>query len=223
MNIETIINNILSIENPPVLLETEEMSIFAEYLISSGFEEHTPEGIIYPVIFTGLLGQKGLRLTFKQTKDSEGYIFHTLIIKERGIIEINNQFKMTFTLHTDDDIPATVHYGRFGNIERILYYKEGENFRENNKPYTISFVGKYRYEWFSSYQRDIYINRIDYNNESEINTIDYIYLMVDKKQINIEHAKEIIEKIRNFSMDDLFNIDKILSSDEINLIKIMTI
>lgn len=127
-------------------------------------------------------------------------------------------------VHRTDDLPASMEYSDEGQLTKVVYYLNGVEFRANNQPLFIGYQFDTIQRKEGQYFR--YFPVFDYNQPNyslysmtisggDIIECNFCY---NNELIELAQIIEFIPIVKNFKHEELMNIRKFLSKEDLSLL-----
>lgn len=126
--------------------------------------------------------------------------------------------------HRADDLPATMEYSDEGQLAKMIYYINGVEFRENKKPVFILYMFDAAQKKQEEYFRYFPVFNYEHPNyslynitiaDNEVTECEFCY---NNGLVDLKKIIEFIPIVKTFKHEELLNIRKFLSKDDLSLL-----
>lgn len=167
-----------------------------------------------------------------------GFIFEQYVLLMFTSFLQDNTFQLSIKSFTEsdsndtnykffraDNLPTKLEYSLNGNIQCITFHKNNKEHGSYGFPSKVIFdveKGKeIKQEYKNGLEEHIKVHSISFDIEKDV--IEDAKIEINKKMIDLKQLSEIIPSVNLFTHENIFNLDKYVTDDVINLIDMVVI
>lgn len=170
--------------------------------------------------YTGVISDQPMVLMFTSLNQDNTF---QLVIK--SFIEKYEDIESVYKYFRTTNLPTRLEYHQNGNIQCITFHKDNKEHGSYGFPSKVIFdveKGKeIRQEYNNGLDETIKVHSISIDIEKDV--IEDAKIEVNKKMIDLKQLSEIIPSVNLFTHENIFNLDKYVTDDVINLIDMVVI
>lgn len=205
---------LFSIPNSVVFRNYKDVYYMMESIGLKSFEESDDHLFVH---YCGFVNDIYVNLFFESITSENNKMY----LRTKAFGKRKTDGNLTVLRHSFNDQPSLYHYDLEGEISRKTYHKDGKVYRSGHLPCDIDIKKNIIKHLYSRINQDLSICSIIINNKSKSIVDSTFYL--DKKIVEFEQIRDVVERIDKFSINQIIDIHKHLTHEEVLLLSMIHI